>query len=174
MVDAADSSDPAQIGMLQVAPNGRMYISCFAGGFYILHAIDYPNLKGDSCSYIDTAFRTLTSSSASLPNMVNYQLGPLVGSICDSIGTGISPIATTNPLRILPNPADKYLYVEMGIQGNYEFELLNESGQVLATKQTRQVDIFDTEHLSGGVYYIKVLDKLNAAEIAGKMIVIAH
>jgi len=174
MVDEADSSDPAQIGFLQIAPNGKLYISCFAGGYYIIHAIDFPDLKGDSCEYIDTGFRTLTTNSINFPNMINYQLGALTGSVCDSISTGISSIATTNPLRVLPNPADKYLYVEMGMQGNYEFDLLNVSGQLIATKQTRQLDIFDTEHLSGGVYFIRVLNKLNAAEIASKMIVIAH
>ena len=74
----------------------------------------------------------------------------------------------------MPNPADKYLYVEMGMQGNYEFDLINETGQILATRQTRQVDIFDTGNLANGVYFIRVVDKATGAEIETRKVVVVH
>jgi hypothetical protein len=74
----------------------------------------------------------------------------------------------------MPNPADKYAYVEMGMQGNYEFDLLNVAGQIVDKKQTPQVDIFDTEHLASGVYFIRVIDKATGAEIAAGKVVVAH
>ena len=52
-----------------------------------------------------------------MPNMINYELGPLIGSGCDTIPTALNPsLQKTDLLRILPNPADKYVYVEMGIR----------------------------------------------------------
>ena len=175
----ADSSDVALMDFLQLAPNGKLYASCFNGGFYFIHAINYPDLKGDSADYVDTAFTTLTVNSANFPNMVNYQLGALLNSGCDTVhtdttGVGIIKAAGNNLLRIMPNPADKYLYVEMGMQGNYEFDLLNVTGQVIDRKETRQVDNFDTEHLASGVYFLRVVDKNNRAETASKRIVVDH
>jgi hypothetical protein len=171
----ADSNDVAEMRMLQLAPNGKLYASCFNGGYYFIHAVNYPDLKGDSAGYVDTAFTTLTAASNNFPNMVNYNLGPLYGSPCDTIYTSTATISKEDiPLRVMPNPVDKYVYVEMGMQGNYEFELFNETGQLILTKETRQVDIFDTERLASGVYFLKAIDKNNSNIVAVKKVVIQH
>jgi hypothetical protein len=172
----ANSSDEAEMRMLQIAPNGKLYASCFSGGFYFIHAINYPDLKGDSADYTDTAFTTLTANSFQFPNMINYQLGTLANSACDTIhadttGVGVIKVAGGSLLRIMPNPADKYLYVEMGMQGNYDFDLLNAIGQVLERKETKQVDIFDTESLANGVYFLKVINTVTNEILTKKMIV---
>jgi hypothetical protein len=62
----------------------------------------------------------------------------------------------------------------MGTQGNYEFELFNEAGQVVGKKETRQVDIFDTEGLASGVYFIRVMDKTSGVEVGEKKLVVVH
>jgi hypothetical protein len=101
--------------------------------------------------------------------MINYKLGPLLGSGCDTLNTGIIDGRATGLLpRIQPNPADKYAYVEMPMQGNFTFELINEAGQLIERKQTRQVDIFNTESLPNGIYFLKV----NGAH--GQQIVVQH
>ena len=110
----------------------------------------------------------MTGNSNVLPNMINYNLGALVGSGCDTIRAGITQVNKNDLLRVMPNPADKYLYVEMGMQGNYEFDLVNESGQVIAKRETRQVDNFDTERLADGVYFVRVIDKVTNVEIIAK------
>ena len=171
----ADSDDAARMRMLQLAPNGKLYASCFNGGYYFIHAVNYPDLKGDSAGYIDTAFTTLTAASNNFPNMINYQLGPLIGSGCDTIWpVGIKNVGENNFLHEMPNPADKYVYVEMGMQGNYEFELLNITGQIIDRKETRQVDIFDTEQLASGLYLLNVIDKISGTEVTRKKIMVTH
>jgi Secretion system C-terminal sorting domain len=168
-------NNDAKMGFLQIAPNGKLYASCFNGGFYFIHAVNYPDLKGDSCMYVDTAFTTLTANSANFPNMINYRLGALVGSGCDTIlSLNPSPKQRDLPLRLQPNPADKYVYVEMGNQGNYQFDLLNALGQLIATKQTRQVDIFDTENLANGVYLLRATDRLSPGAAITKKLVVQH
>jgi Secretion system C-terminal sorting domain len=171
---AADT-DFAQIDFVQLAPNGKLYGSTWAGGYYNLHVINYPDLKGDSCGFVFLGQPTLTENSNNLPNMINYNLGPLVGSGCDTIlSLNPSPRERDLLLRLQPNPADKYVYVEMGNQGNYQFDLLNALGQLIATKQTRQVDIFDTENLANGVYLLRATDRLSPNAPVTKKLVVQH
>ena len=106
--------------------------------------------------------------------MINYNLGILYGSGCDTITGVTSLFAGDNPLRLMPNPADKYLYVEMGMQGNYEFDLLNATGQVIERKETRQVDNFDTENLASGAYFLKVIDEKSLNTTITKKLVVQH
>jgi hypothetical protein len=62
----------------------------------------------------------------------------------------------------------------MGTPGNYEFDLINTAGQLIAKKETRQVDIFDTETLAPGVYFLRVTDKTTGAQLAAKKVVVVH
>jgi len=176
----ADSVDHTQLGelnMLQLAPNGKIYLSTWNGLLHndSIHVINNPDAKGDSCNFRYASQLTYNGSAVALPNMANYKLGPLRGSGCDTITSAITETQTQNlQPRIIPNPANKYAYIEMGAQGNYQFELLNEAGQVVDRKETKQVDIFDTAHLSSGVYILRVIDKTTGVELAAKKVVVVH
>ena len=170
----ATDSDNARIGFLQLAGNGKIYCSTWNGGYYFVHKINYPERVGINCDFIRAGQPTLSLNSFNLPNMINYDLGSLIGSSCDTINTIITPNAIANSLRVIPNPADKYAYVEIGAQGNYTFQLINETGQLIDKKETRQVDVFNTEVLSAGVYFIQVLDRNTNTEVANRKIVIQH
>ena len=168
----ADSTDFNQISHLELGLNGKLYGSTWNGGNPLLHVINRPDEKGDSAGFVYGGQPTLTVNSSKLPNMPNYRLGVLAGSGCDTIVTGINDIHTLNDVRIQPNPADKFMYTEMPMQGNYTFELLNETGQVMMSKQTWQVDIFNTEQLPNGVYYIHVSN--GGRPVASKQVVLRH
>ena len=49
-----------------------------------------------------------------------------------------------------------------------------EMGQVIDKKETRHVDIFDTEQLSSGIYFIRVTDNTTNTIAATKKIIVAH
>ncbi|HRG87403.1 MAG TPA: T9SS type A sorting domain-containing protein [Chitinophagales bacterium] len=170
-----DSGDLAQLDLLQLGPNGKVYLSCWNGGFYILHVIDRPNEKGDSCNFVFGGLTTLSANTHNIPNLVNYKLGPLLGSGCDTIETDIRDERIDKRLqpRIQPNPADKYMYIEMPMQGNYVFELVNQQGQVVERRETRQVDIINTENLPGGVYFLKVTD-IKTTNTSSVQVVVQH
>ncbi|MDB5283483.1 MAG: hypothetical protein JWO06_2558 [Bacteroidota bacterium] len=170
----ADSGDHARIDVVQLGPNGKLYGSTWNGGFYFMQVVNRPDEKGDSCNFVYAGYTTLTVNDMTLTNMINYKLGPLVGSGCDTLNTGLQQQVPEHTMRVMPNPADKYVYAEMGAQGNYEMQLLNEAGQLLAVKRTRQVDIFDTEKLSSGVYFIKATAKAMPLETISRKIVVAH
>ena len=173
-VYTADSTDLAQIHFMHLAPNGKLYASCWNGGFYYLHVVNNPDEKGDSCNFVDTAYVTLTDNSNNLPNMPNYKLGALIGSGCDTITTTQITEPEKLQARIQPNPANRYMYVEMPMQGSYIFELLNEAGQLIEQKQTRQVDIFNTENLPSGIYYLKVISGKAGTLVSSQKIVVQH
>ena len=169
----ADSTDYAQIEFVSLAINGKIYGSTWNGGFEYLHVVNYPDSLGHSCGFVRGGQPTLSVNSTNLPNMPNYMLGPLTGSSCDTI-TAIKDIASNYQLRCQPNPANKFLYVEMNAQGNYLLELVDMTGKAVAVKDTRQVDVFDTENLSNGVYLLNVIDKHNADKMLSKEIVVQH
>jgi hypothetical protein len=169
-----DSSEFYGIDMLQLAPNGKLYACTWNGGLYALHVVNYPDSAGSGCGFVYGEQPTLSLNSNELPNMINYNLGPLIGSGCDTIPNGLNKVTENDVLRIMPNPADKYVYVEMGMQGNYEFDLLNMVGQIVDKKETRQVDNFDTERLASGIYFLRVIDESNINNIATKKLVVQH
>jgi hypothetical protein len=183
----ASDSDVFLEGYLQLAPNGKLYVSTWNGGANFIHVINYPDEIGDSCDFVYGGQPTLSINSFNFPNLINYKLGPLIGSGCDTIPVDTpsalqSVAAYNNLLRVLPNPADKYLYVEMGTpaseqsgrQGNYEFQLLNEMGQLIDKRETRQIDIFDTERLASGTYFIKAIDRNRSDFNITKKVVVSH
>ena len=170
----ADTSDYSQIGFVQLAPNGKLYGCTWNGGYYFLHKINYPDQLGTACEFVRGGQPVLSLDALNLPNLINYRLGPLIGSGCDTITTGLTAQTANDPLRVQPNPANKYAYVEMGMQGNYTFQLLDATGKLISQKQTPQIDIFDTEQLPNGIYFISVKDRSSNTEIAGRRVVVAH
>lgn len=99
---------PAYFANSQIGPNGRIYIHAFSGSFH-LHQILFPNRKGMDCAvrqhdiFLDSIYNNRT-----IPNFPNYRLGPIDGSVCDTLGYDNHPLAnfrwdlddTLEPFRI--------------------------------------------------------------------------
>ncbi len=153
--------DGAQLNMFSLAYNGKIYGSTWAGGFPSLHVINSPNEKGLACDFVYEGQPAISINSMSVSNTANPRLGPLVGSGCDTLATDIrkETIEKKQQPRVQPNPAGKAFYIEMPAQGNYKFELLNEAGQTVAKRETRQVDIINVETLNNGIYFLNVYGK---------------
>lgn len=92
---------PTQISTVKLAPDGKIYVTTYHYfGFlgypypdtsynqYVtnLSVINYPDSVGASCDFQPYSFYLGGSRTyAGLPNNPNYDLGPLVGSGCDTI-----------------------------------------------------------------------------------------
>jgi hypothetical protein len=106
------AANPAQAGLIELAPDGRMYWSCaFYDGLnfnyphpdslhnYItdnLSVVNFPD--SDACDFQPFSFylggkRTYYG----LPNNPNYELGPLVGSPCDTLAASTPPANYRDP-----------------------------------------------------------------------------
>lgn len=106
LITLYDSTDFYQMHILQLAPNGKIYVSCWNGGSYKLHVINQPDSFGTACNFRMYDQPVWTANSANLPYFTNYKLGALPGS-CDTIHTDIAAIAEAHPAfaAITPNPA---------------------------------------------------------------------
>ncbi|MBK9146662.1 MAG: T9SS type A sorting domain-containing protein [Flavobacteriales bacterium] len=88
-----------------LARDGRIYISTGNSTRY-MHVINEPDLPGDACGVVQHGHHRATWSANSIPYRPNYGLGPVVGSVCDSLdlSTGALEWPGDAVLRASPNP----------------------------------------------------------------------
>ena len=105
--DGYVSFSPTTFFMLQVAPNGKLYMNS-ASLANTLHVIHSPDLPGTACRFEQHDLQLPVRNLWSLPNFPYYRLGPLDGSPCDTLGLDNLPAAhfrwefwdTLSPLRV--------------------------------------------------------------------------
>lgn len=129
-----------------------------------LHIIDHPDIAGDSCNVIQHAISLPTNNGNTIPNFVNYYLGPLIGSVCDSLGLGITEsIYDKNlNLKINPNPAQVSFYVNYELPTGRDATLYvyNAMGQKVHSQRIYSVNKYLQVHCDAweaGVYFVKVV-----------------
>lgn len=108
------------IGQLQLGPDDKIYATIF-NNVYNDHlntsintnvsVINYPEINGLGCNF-DTLTIPLISGrcTIALPNMPNYNLGPLAGSECDTLQIEVNNILPNEAFLIYPNPASDNIY----------------------------------------------------------------
>jgi len=97
---------PKLLGQLQLGPNGKIYCAMgsiwpllYSGQYiYYLISINNPNEEGLLCNAQLNGFNLLGSSTAGLPNMPNYNLGPIIPPTVDA-GLGTETCAD-QPLQL--------------------------------------------------------------------------
>jgi hypothetical protein len=121
VVDSIDSLSNTG-SAIRLAPNGKIYRSnwwcqngwnCypFLDTVFVpvnthLSVINEPDSLGVACNYVGlgqylNGFRTY----AGLPNDVNLALGPLSGSLCDTLSVGLNEVKDDIPIQVFPNPS---------------------------------------------------------------------
>ena len=90
----------------ELGPDGRIYV-VHEGVSYC--TVQYPNVRGRDCKFVhDKPFFGVVIGSA-IPYMPNYRLGPLDGSLCDSLGLNNIPVANFRMDDTL-SPFARYFY----------------------------------------------------------------
>lgn len=122
-----------------------------------------PDVVGQGCNY-SSNFLYLNGGRTTygLPNMVNYSLGPIAGTICDSLSTGVSDLSKkNNPFIISPNPITNWINIyqmEDFTGGNsYHSILYNSQGQLIFEREMNVgVHTIPTSSLMTGVYFLQL------------------
>lgn len=83
---------PMRFYLSQLAPDDKIYTSATNGSKW-LHVIHRPDEEGAACQYEQRGILLPTVNSFSVPNFPNYRLGPLDGSLCDTLGLDNLPVA---------------------------------------------------------------------------------
>ncbi len=143
---------------MYLAANGKIYITSGSSVQHI-HEMNYPDSAGTACDLQQHAVDlTAYRHGRAVPNHPNYNLGPLVGSVCDTLGVGLPEMQHDFHFGISPNPvADgpvKIIYLlpenKSGI-----FEMYNITGQLVYKVNLppwSTLQYVDLPSLSEGVY----------------------
>ena len=94
---------PTWFELMALAPNGKIYITT-GNSTQQMHIIDQPDSLGTACNVLQHALQLPTLYFNTLPNHPNYHLGPLVGSICDTVILAYPHPKNGLPLKLYPNP----------------------------------------------------------------------
>ncbi len=157
------------IGQHELGPNNKIYVligydlipnSVYTFKNMNLCVINEPNLEGFACD-IDTSTIWLGGrrAIAGLPNMVNYNLGALVGSDCDTLGVAIIEPVSDKVFTVFPNPVVDVVYFRQSTQTNTTFHLriTNAAGILVYNnpeyKNNQQVNLLD---IPAGLYQYSI------------------
>ncbi|MFN8298668.1 MAG: T9SS type A sorting domain-containing protein [Chitinophagales bacterium] len=155
---SVDTTDAFWLHQHRLGPNGKIYIGTWNGGNYHLHVINDPDSLGLACNFQFQGQQCLTSNTYNLPNMVNYKLGPLTGSGCDTIVSDIADAPIDNAsIKINPNPAVRFITIT-GKQHDGQLQLLfyNALGALVETATVVMGEEISVSDLPNGVYQVCV------------------
>lgn len=143
--------------ILELAPDGKIYVG--ANSSACLHVINNPDLPGIACDFHQHNVQLLSVNFTSLPNYPNFRLGPLSGTICDSLYNSINEIApdATN-LSIFPNPASDIIQIDISSNTKYKrmdieiINMLSQKTEIVSLAPYQAVVTINIEYLSEGMY----------------------
>ena len=188
--------EPFICGFVKLAPDSQIYLSHMTieedcEFFYLycdttyypeimnLSVIHQPNELGALCDFRPYSFYLGGHRSYhGLPNNPNYELGPLAGSVCDTLITSVSQVPVFEPaqLKLFFHTGWRQLFVNgqqlKGKQGS--LSLYSVTGQLLRREEisiqppyyTRQWDLSGT---AAGVYIVVL--ETEKEQVSGRVVV---
>jgi hypothetical protein len=169
-------------GALKLAPDNKIYWSCawndgvtfnypYPDTTYNmfnmnLSVINSPDSLGAACDFQPYSFYLGGNRTYwGLPNNPNYELGPLTGSICDTLTVGLTEIANyKNNITVYYDADWQIAFLNAkGLKGkNYNLQLYNLNGQLLLHEKGKLTSNYFTEDLnllgySKGLYIVRLI-----------------
>jgi hypothetical protein len=153
------------IFQLELLANGKIVFKLYYNDLDTLmllnpyiRAIENPNELGAACNVNLYSIRSLASSGyGAFPTQPNYRLGPLAGSGCDTIGTGITNLpATPAAFTVVPNPFQESIMLQSTVFFDGTVRIISLLGQTLLERKvqgSRSISI-NTSALAEGVYML--------------------
>ncbi|MFN8153854.1 MAG: T9SS type A sorting domain-containing protein [Bacteroidia bacterium] len=140
-----------------LAPDKRLYYFTIASCNELTY-LEYPDSSGllSSMNYAGLNFPGLHTGG--VPYFPNYRLGPVVGSVCDSL-TAIHELQP-DEVSLYPNPAKDHITVQsIRSLSNAEITLMNVQGQVLSRKVFGFGNNFELDlpcDMGNGIYFLRI------------------
>jgi hypothetical protein len=152
---------PTVFYQMQLAPDDKIYINS-SSSVYDYHVINFPDSGGIACDFQQHSIH-LPGYSVSLPNHPNYFLGPIPGSVCDSLTIDVPEISSaTQPFYLFPNPVKNVAYITQN-----KGELIKSVNIFNSIGQSEKSDFFSINkdeyvqiNLSGlltGIYFAEIV-----------------
>ncbi len=142
-----------------LAPDGKIYITNLQTAAN-LHVINEPNHQGIACNVTQQGLKVPVVNTFVLPNAVNYSLGPVAGSACDTLlSVTISEIERTS-ISVSPNPATSQITLQYSppkTTGHATiYNVLGEAVYQLTLPPNTTRQQLSIAHLPAGIYLIMV------------------
>jgi hypothetical protein len=104
--------------------------------------------------------------------MVNYKLGALVGSSCDTIVSGIANEPALNQqLQISPNPASTETQITISDNQQGLLAIYNHLGQLVVSLPLNKTVRMNVSNFEPGVYQV-VLNNTNGKRLTNRLTVV--
>lgn len=143
---------------MALLPNGKIIIANWSGGSYNYHLIDSPDLAAPACHFSFESLSIYPSDAQNLPNMINYRLGALVGSGCDTIRTSLAERVIESSIYAHPNPATRHITIGLSQYLHnaklYIYDMMGK--EVYRNEYLYLDDDIDVSKYTTGIYQIKV------------------
>ena len=158
--DGFNPSLPVTFYQMQLAPNGKIYMSCTFGCTY-LHVIHSPNERGLACNFEQRGVRLPVNNAYEVPNIPNFKLGTLNGSVCDSLTSTVNSDINRN-ISVSPNPTDglvkvtgSHLRIDTGVRISL-FDITGKRHHPTINYKNNNEIVLDMEDLSSGLFLIQL------------------
>ena len=160
-----ESLDPMtdfyHMGILQLAPDGKIYVGCHNGGSYRIDVLNHPDSLGSACDFRLYSQLTLMSDPVAIPYFPNFRLEALSGSGCDTV-TDIKVLseARSKFVEVYPNPATNFTAINYstGSQSTSQAELFDTDGRLRWLKGINNNAgslPLDLSSFPNGIYFIQ-------------------
>ncbi len=159
--------------LMQLGPDGKIYVGSGLPGSHSLHVIDVPNKKGIGCRVRQHKIK-LPTVNVAMPFYPNYRLGALEDSPCDTIKISSVFDLENSGLVVYPNPTFGEIKIELDVP-------LSEAASFILYDLTgKEIDIMEfpkgqSEYqlfLShpNGLYFYKIENRFGVLK-SGKLII---
>jgi hypothetical protein len=168
-----------------LAPNNKWIINCrnipdtiSTWGSNWLDVVYNPNGFGEQSNYESLVYSIPNLGLGALPNYANFRLGPIDGSICDTLGLnnpiGITEVKETSiKFNLYPNPFKEEINVSVSKSSTYNISITDMLGKKYLSKtfegQKTQI-INEIEGLNSGIYWLEILDIKTGMRSGGKIV----
>ncbi len=165
------------IGQHLIGPDEKIYIAITNWAFNScdsmtthLSVINNPDLLGPACNFTPFSFPLINCSEvyAGLPNMPNYNLGSLVGSVCDTV-TAVEEIKYNYKMIINPNPTKDVCTITASNFAKATLIIFDITGRILSSQTFSNKATLDISTLTKGVYIAELKD-LDGKSVKGKIV----
>ncbi len=135
-----------------------------------LSVINNPDLLGTACNFSPFSFPLINCSEVylGLPNMPNYNLGSLAGSVCDTV-TAVEDIRNNYSINIYPNPVTNQLNIKTSYAQLSEITLYDIATRKLLQQTFTGSVALNTSQLAKGIYMYQITNKNRIVKI-GKVV----
>lgn len=152
----------------QLAPDGKIYIATGNSTFHY-HVINQPDSLGLACDVVQHGLEISTYYLNTVPNHPNYHLGPITGSICDTVLTGIPPPLEYLTLNLYPNPNEGSFQISYTpVPEKLKIQVFNILGEEVHTQLLppwSQFQKINALSLRSGIYFAKLSSSLSGTSI---------